>query len=86
MHFYTLPNMAKEATLRICKAEVELLTENLNLIEPAVRGGGVTSVYKERQFVANNCYLDNYGASKESVFGFCEYEFVWTNYQLQITF
>ena len=72
MHFYTLPNMAKEASLRICKAEVELLTEreHLDLIEPAVRGG-VTSVYEERRFIANNCYLDNYDASKESVFGFC---------------
>ena len=64
--------MAKEASLRICKAEVELLTEreHLDLIEPAVRGG-VTSVYEERRFFANNCYLDNYDASKESVFGFC---------------
>ena len=26
MHFFTLPNMAKEASLRICKANVELLT------------------------------------------------------------
>ena len=41
--------MAKEASLRICKAEVELLTEreHLDLIEPAVRGG-VTSAYEER--------------------------------------
>ena len=72
MHFYTLPNIAKQASLRICKAEVELLTEreHLDLREPAVRGG-VTSVYEERRFVANNCYLDNYDASKESVFGFC---------------
>ena len=63
--------MAKQASLRICKAEVELLTEreHLDLIEPAVRGG-VTSVYEERRFVANNCYLDNYDASKESGFGF----------------
>ena len=79
--------MAKEATLQICTAEVELLTEreHLDLIEPAVRGG-VTSVYKERRFVANNCNLDNYDASKESVFGFCVDEFLWTKYQLHITF
>ena len=45
MHFYTLPNMAKEASLRICKAEVELLTEreHLNVIEGAVRVGYVKS-------------------------------------------
>ena len=50
--------MAKVASLRICKAEVELLTEreHLDLIEPAVRGG-VASVYEERRFVVNKCYL-----------------------------
>ena len=31
MHFFTLPNMAKEASLRICKANVELLTEREHL-------------------------------------------------------
>ena len=41
MHFYTLPNMTKEASLRICKANVELLTEReqLDMIEGAVHGG-----------------------------------------------
>ena len=36
MHFFTLPNMAKEASLRICTANVELLTEceHLDMIEP----------------------------------------------------
>ena len=40
MLFFTLPNMAKEASLRICKAKVELLTEHehLDIIEGAVRG------------------------------------------------
>ena len=50
MHFFTLPNMAKEASLRICKANVELLTEreHLDMIEPAIRGG-VTSVFESRR-------------------------------------
>ena len=54
-HFYNLPNMAKEASLRICKAEVELLTEreHLDMIEGAVRGG-VCSDYEMRKFTANN--------------------------------
>ena len=45
MHFYTLPNMAKEASLKIWKAEVELLTERkqLDIIEGAVRGEYVQS-------------------------------------------
>ena len=66
MHFYTLPNMAKEASLQICKAEVEFLTDRdyLDLIEPAVRGG-VIPLSEERRLVANICYLDNYDASKE---------------------
>ena len=72
MHFYTLPNMAKEASLRICKAEVELLTEreHLDMIEGAVRGG-VCSVYKMRKFTANNKYLPDYDSSQPSTFGFC---------------
>ena len=69
---YTLPNMAKEASLRICKAEVELLTESehLGMIEGAVRGG-VCSVYEMRKFTANNKYLPDYDSSKPSTFGFC---------------
>ena len=49
--------MAKEASFRICKAEVELLTEreHLDMIEGAVRGG-VCSVYEMRKFTANNIY------------------------------
>ena len=37
MPFFTLPNMAKEASLKICKANVELLTEreHLDMIKPA---------------------------------------------------
>ena len=64
MHFYTLPNMAKEASLRICKAEVELLTEreHLDMIEGAVRAG-VCSVYEMRKFRANNKYLPDYDSS-----------------------
>ena len=72
MHFFTLPNMAKEASLRICKANVELLTEreNLDMIEPAIRGG-VTSVFESRRFTANNSYIPNHDSTEESCFGFC---------------
>ena len=36
MHFFTLPNLDKEASLRICKANVELLTEreHLDMLNP----------------------------------------------------
>ena len=45
MHFYTLPNMAKEASLKIWKAKVELLTKRkqLDMIEGAARGEYVQS-------------------------------------------
>ena len=71
MHFYTLPNMAKEASLKICKANIELMTEreHLDMIEPAMRGG-VTSVYEGCHFVANNKYLSEYRPSEESTFDF----------------
>ena len=50
--------MAKEASLRICKAEVEFLTEreHLDMLEGAVRGG-VCSVYEMRKYTANNKYV-----------------------------
>ena len=56
--------MAKEKSLRICKAEVELITkrEHLDMIEGAVRGG-VSSVYEMRKFTANNKYLSDYDSS-----------------------
>ena len=50
MHFFTIPSMAKEASLRISKTEVELLNEreHLHMIEPANRGR-VTSVCETRR-------------------------------------
>ena len=58
MHFYTLSNMAKEASLKICKANIELRKEreHLDMIEPAIQRG-VTSVYEDRHFVANIKFL-----------------------------
>ena len=66
------PNMAKEASLRICNDEVELLTgrENLDMIEVAKRGE-VCSVYEMRKFTANKKYLPDYDSSQPSTFGFC---------------
>ena len=46
VQFFTAPNMAKDAALRITKAEVQLFTkrEHLDMVEPAIRGG-ITSVF-----------------------------------------
>ena len=55
--------MAKDTSLRICKAKFELLTkrEHLDMIG-AVRGGEC-SVYEIRKFTAHNKYLPNYDSS-----------------------
>ena len=72
MHFFTLPNMTKEASLRNCEANVELWTEreHLDMIEPTIRGG-VTSVFESRRFTANNSYIPNHESTEESCFDFC---------------
>ena len=64
--------MAKKVSLRICKANVELLTEreHLDMIETAIRVG-VTSVYENRRFIANNQYIPNYNSKEDHQFGFC---------------
>ena len=72
MHFFTQSTMAKEASLRICKANFELLTEreHLDMIEPAIRGG-VTSAFEIRRFTAKNSCIPNHNSTEESCFGFC---------------
>ena len=40
------------------------------MIEPTIRGG-VTSVYKNRRFFANNIYIPNYKSPEDRQFGFC---------------
>ena len=69
--FFTAPNMAKEAALRITKARVELMTEpeHIHKIEPSVRGG-MTSVFETRYFNANNRYWSGFKPEKHSTFGF----------------
>ena len=60
MHFYTLPNMAKEASLRICKAEVELHTErdHLNMVKEQYVGEYVQSTrWESLQQIINICQI-----------------------------
>ena len=70
--FFTAPNMAKDAALRITKARVELLTEpeHLHMIEQSVRGGN-TSVFETRYFKANNQFLPGFNREEASTFGLC---------------
>ena len=69
--FFTAPNMAKDAALRITKARMELMTEpeHLQMIEPSVRGG-MASVFETRFFKANNRYLPGFKPEEPSTFGF----------------
>ena len=69
--FFTAPNMARDAALRITKARVELMTEpeHLHMIEPSVRGC-MTSVFETRYFKANNRYLPGFKPEEPSTFGF----------------
>ena len=69
MHFFTLPNMANNASWMVCEANVELLTEreHLDMTAAAIRGG-VTSVYKNLHFIANNQYIPNYNRTESHQF------------------
>ena len=57
-HFYTASNLSGEAFLKICNAEIELLTvrEHLEMAENLIRGG-ISSVFAKRNFEANNKYF-----------------------------
>ena len=70
-HHYTASNLAGDAFLKICKADVKLLCqrEHLEIVENLLRGG-ISSVYAKRHFKANNKYLANFDEKCESTFGF----------------
>ena len=69
--FFTAPNIAKDAALRITKARVELMTEpeHLHMVEPSVRGG-MTSGFETRYFKAKNRNLPMFKPEEPSTFGF----------------
>ena len=70
-HHYSASNLAGDAFLKICRANIQLLTnrEHLEIVEKMIRGG-LASVYDERYFKANNKYMENYNSALESTFGF----------------
>ena len=67
MHFFALQKIAKQSSLRICKENVELLTEreHLDITEPQV---SVISVLESLLFTANNWYILTHD-SKKPCFG-----------------
>ena len=69
-HFYTASNLSGEAFLKVCNADIELLTnrEHLEVAENLIRGG-ISSVFAKRKFEANNKYLPTYNSSQKQTFG-----------------
>ena len=81
-HYFTCSHLSGDAFLKVCKADIELLTdrEQLEMVEDMIRGG-VASVFEKRHMKANNGYL---GASRFLRIGHvrcaprCQ-QFVWRN-------
>ena len=67
--YHGASNLSGDALLKVCKPDLHLLTvrEQLELVENMMRGG-VSSIYEQRLFQANNCNLPNYVASKPSTY------------------
>ena len=70
-HHYSASNLAGVAFLKICRANIQLLTnrEHLEIVENMIRGG-LASVYDEGYFKTNNKYTENYHSALELTFGF----------------
>ena len=67
---YSASNVAGDAFLKICRANIQLLKrrEHLEIVENLI-GGGLAWVYDERYFKANNKYRENYDSALDSPFG-----------------
>ena len=70
-YYYTASNLSGDAYLKICKADLHLLTnrEHLEMAENLVRGG-VSSVYAKRFVAANNKFIKGFDRSRPSTFLF----------------
>ena len=64
--YYTAPGLAWDATLKLTKVELELISDPdmYLLIERGIRGG--ISTITKRHAIANNKYMANYDPKKES--------------------
>ena len=68
--YFTASNLSGDAMLKICRADLKLLTNrnHLDLVEQLMRGG-VSSVYTKRLCRANNKYMgEDFDPSKPSTF------------------
>ena len=67
--YYGASSLSGDAFLKVCRPDLHLLTEReqLEIVENMMRGG-VSSIYEQRLFQANNCHLPSYDASKPSTY------------------
>ena len=71
-HHFTASNLAGDAFKRVCKADVELLTDrdHLDMVEKMMRGG-TASIFEKRQFTANNRQMnETFNSSEDTTYGF----------------
>ena len=63
--------LAGDAFLKICQPNLELLTErgHLEMAESLMRVG-ISSIYNERLFTANNKFLPNFNPNQPESFAF----------------
>ena len=68
-HYYTASNLAGNVFLKICRADLRLLTErdHLHFVEGMI-GGGMSSVYARKYWKANNQYVDDHDKNEENSF------------------
>ena len=67
--YYTASNLSGDAFLRVCKADIELLTvrEHLDIAEAMLRGG-ISSVFSKKLSQANNKFVEGFDNQKPSTF------------------
>ena len=69
-HYFTCSHLSGDAFLKICRADIELLTDrsHLEMVENMIRGG-VSSVFDKRLFKANNRHLDDHNNGEYDTYG-----------------
>ena len=65
--YFTASNLSGVAFLKVCYADLKLLTEreHLKMVQKRIRGG-MSSIYARRFFKANNKYLEDYNPEEPS--------------------
>ena len=70
-HYYACSHLSGDASLKVSKAGVKLLTDrsHLEMAENLIRGG-VSSVFSKRLATMNNKYLERFDETKARTYGF----------------